>query len=273
MQKIWGRALVAGVVALCALLPAAGREKPDRTDNPNIVDDAWIRPADVLLIGDSESLGYFGAQLYRSLSTEPDPHSGRPLTVWSFWTCGSDVTTWMRGGVSYCGIRSCNGAGDCARDHGPLDRPGRVRYLALGDYVARVKPRITIVSLGSNMLTARPGAFRAFYDTYLAQARRLADAIADGHSRCIWIGPPQAALKTKPEADYARFVADVGRAVRGEGCAFIDSAPLSDRNFVLRGDPEGIHYQAAGEKDWERKVWTVLRPVLLARLTHGLDPP
>jgi hypothetical protein len=263
----WGRLLFAALVSVCALAPATAREKIDRTDDPDIVDESgWIRPSDVMVIGDSESLGYFGAQLYRSLATEPDPRSGKPLTVWSYWTCGSDVATWQRGGVSYCGIRTCNGAGDCARDHGPLDRPGRVRYRALRDYEEDIRPRVTIVSLGSNMLTTRPGTFRAYYETYLESAAALAGDIVRHHSACIWIGPPQAALRTKPQADYERFVADVGRAVKAEGCAFIDSNPLSDRAFVLHGDPEGIHYQGAGEKAWETRVWAVLHPVLLAQL-------
>lgn len=257
-------------LACAALLMngAEAREKPDRTDNPDIVEGDWIRPADVLLIGDSESLGYFGAQLYRSLAAEPDPKNAKPLTVWSFWICGSDVASWRRGGTSYCGIRTCNGAGDCARDHGPFDRPGRVVYSPLGDYSARVKPRLTIVSLGSNMLTSSAGAFRGFYETYLSQASGLAGDIAQDGSQCIWIGPPQAAVKTRPIADYERFVADLGRAVQARGCAFIDCNRLSDRAFILRGDREGIHYEGAGERAWETKVWAVLHPVLRARLAR-----
>ncbi|HXC56749.1 MAG TPA: SGNH/GDSL hydrolase family protein [Rhizomicrobium sp.] len=258
----------AALLCACAAASATARDKPDRTDTPDIVQGDWIQPADIVLIGDSESLGYFGAQLYRSLSSEPDPRSGRPLKVWSYWTCGSDVTTWMRGGTSYCGIRTCNGAGDCARDHGPLDKPGRVRYAALGDYLGRIRPRLTIVSLGSNMLTARPGAFRGFYATYLADVGRLAGDIARGGSQCVWIGPPQTAEKTRPIKDYEQFVADVGHAARAAGCAFIDSNPLSDRKFVLRSDPEGIHYQGVGERAWETKVWAQLKPVLETRLAH-----
>lgn len=263
-----GRIAAALFGAALLAVGAQAHDKPDRTDNPDIVEGGWVQPADVLLIGDSESLGYFGAQLYRSLASEPDPRSGRPLKVWAYWTCGSDVSTWLRGGISYCGIRTCNGAGDCARDHGPFDRPGRVRYSALRDYIARIHPRITILSLGSNMLTQRAGSFRAFYATYLEQVGRLASEIAQGGSHCVWIGPPQTAEKTKPVRDYEQFATDVGRAARAAGCAYIDSNPLSDRNFVLRGDPEGIHYQGAGERAWETKVWAQLRPVLQARLAH-----
>ncbi len=264
----WGRLLIAAAVGtICALAPSGAKDKPDSYD-PDVVAGNWVRPADVVVIGDSESLGYFGAQLYRSLSNEIDPRTGKPLTVWSYWTCGSDVATWHQGGVSYCGIRTCNGAGDCARDHGPLDRPGRVRYEALRTYLARIRPRLTIVALGSNMLTSRAGAFRGYYATYLGTAAALADDIRGRNSQCIWIGPPQAALKTKPVEDYERFVADVGRTVKAQGCAFIDSNPLSDRAYVIRGDPEGIHYQGAGERSWETRVWTVMKPVLKSLLTR-----
>ena len=267
MRGIWPR--IAALLA-CALVLGASdaADKPDDTTAPDVIDGAWVQHADVLLVGDSESLGYFGAQLYRSLSSEPDPISRKPLKVWSLWTCGSDATTWERGGTSYCGIRTCNGAGDCARDHGPLDRPGRIRYSSLREYLARVAPRVTIVSLGSNMLTNRASTFRASYSAYLDDVGRLVDDIARANSRCVWIGPPQAALETKPVKDYEQFVADVGRVVASKGCIFIDSNPLSDRALLLRGDPEGIHYQSVGERAWETKVWQQLHPQLIAHLAR-----
>jgi hypothetical protein len=268
MLGIWLR--IASLLVCVALSSAAfaDSDKPDDTTAPDVIDGTWVQHADVLLIGDSESLGYFGAQLYRSLSTESDPVSHKPLKVWSLWTCGSDVTTWEQGGTSYCGIRTCNGAGDCARDHGPLDRPGRIRYSSLREYLARVAPRITIVSLGSNMLTDRATTFRAFYSTYLDDVGQLADDIKRANSQCVWIGPPQVALATKPVKDYEQFVADVGHAAARKGCIFVDSNPLSDRNFLLRSDPEGIHYQGVGERAWEAKVWEQLRPQLIAHLAR-----
>ncbi|MBS0472715.1 MAG: SGNH/GDSL hydrolase family protein [Proteobacteria bacterium] len=259
--------LLAAALLVCAADAGAAKEKPDSYD-PGIVQGDWIKRSDILFVGDSESLGYFGAQLYRSLSREPDPKTGRPLTVWSFWTCGSDAGSWLNGGVSYCGIRTCNGAGDCARDHGPLDEPGRVHYAPLARYVAQVKPRVTLISLGSNMLTQKPRAFRNAYDAYLDTAARLARAVQTAGSQCIWIGPPQAALTTKPLADYERFTADLGRALRAAGCGYVDSNPLSDRKYVLARDPEGIHYQGAGERDWETRVWVQLRPLLLSKLAR-----
>jgi hypothetical protein len=63
-------------------------------------------------------------------------------------------------------------------------------------------------------------------------------------------------------------VADLSRTVAGKGCIFIDSNPLSDRSQLLRGDPEGIHYQGVGERAWETKVWQQLRPQLIARLAR-----
>ncbi len=232
-------------------------------------DPAAIRPAEILFFGDSQNLGYFGAQLYRSVSAQIDPKTGHGLSVWGYWVCGSDVDDWLTGGKTYCGLRVCDGAADrCAADYGPQDHADDVRYDAIAAYAARVHPRLTIVSLGSNLLTWKMGEFKGDYASYMAGAGRLSDAIAKGGSQCIWIGPPQIALNAKPVGVYDRYVADLGRAVTSHGCTFIDSNPLSDRKFVLRSDPEGIHYDAAGERAWEHGVWAALRPLLLARLAH-----
>jgi hypothetical protein len=267
------RAGFAGVL-LCAVAcaPAAQADdwkgKADLTASPDLMDGDWIQPADIMFVGDSQGLGFFGAQLYRSLATERDAKADRVLKVWALWTCGSDVASWDRGATTYCGIRTCNGAGDCARDHGPFDRPGRVRYAALSRYLGLVRPRVTIVSLGTNMLTSRGFEFRGYYGAYLAEAAKLAGQIQASGSACIWIGPPQTALKTRPLAEYEQFDVDFGRAVTGKGCRYIDSDKLSDRAYVLKGDPEGIHYQGTGEKAWEAKVWQQLEPALRAVLVR-----
>jgi len=259
--------IVAALLGACLLLcgsSASARER-DRYD-PNIVSGDWIQPADILFIGDSEGLGYFGAQLYRAMANERDPRSRKALRVWSFWTCGSDAQSWLSGATSFCGFRTCNSAGECARDHGPDDRPGRVRYASVRQYLAKVQPRVTVLALGVNMLSLRDGAFRRSYGGYLESVSALAREIRDTGSRCIWIGPPQVALKTKSAEDYARFSTDLGAAARRAGCAYVDSNPLSDRRYVAPRDSEGIHYQPAGEKAWQANVWSVLRPILIGLL-------
>lgn len=262
-----GARVAAALLGACLLLFAGnvGAREHDRYD-PNIVSGDWIRPADILFIGDSEGLGYFGAQLYRAIAAERDPHTGKALRVWSFWTCGSDAQSWLNGAISYCGIRTCNSAGECARDHGPDDKPGSVRYAALRYYLGKVAPRVTVVALGVNMLSLRDRAFRRSYDGYLKGVGALASEVRGAGSRCIWIGPPQVAERTRPAADYARFSTDLGRAAQHSGCGYIDSNPLSDRRYIVVQDSEGIHYQPAGEKAWEARVWVVLRPILIGLL-------
>jgi hypothetical protein len=268
----WGAARVA-VPSLVLLLPTiatAGMpsivEKRDIYNLADPVQGDWIRPADVMYIADSESLGYFGDNIYKAMSAERDPHSGRLLSVWTYWACGADVPSWLRGATSYCGIRSCNGAGDCARDHGPDDRPAHVTYGPIRRYLAVVKPRLTIVSLGTNILTTHDFRNPDFYEFYLATAGRLVSEITSTGSHCIWIGPPQAALATQPVDKYEKFVADLGRVAEQHNCRFIDSNPLSDRKYVLKRDREGTHYQSAGEIAWAEKVWVRLEPLLKAAM-------
>lgn len=249
-------------LAVCASAAASIPVTPDLPSRADPAEGDWIRPADILYIGDSESLGYFGDGIYRNLSAERDPKSDKPLRVWTFWTCGSDVPSWITGATSYCGVRTCNGQGDCARDHGPNDGPAHVHYRPLRSYLQTVHPRVTIVSLGTNLLTTRAFYYPAYYKLYLSQVGELAQQIADAGSQCIWIGPPEPALTTKPAQDYARFAADMGAAAQAAGCRFIDSNPLSDRAFVLKRDPEGTHYQGQGEKNWAAKVWPLLEPMI-----------
>jgi hypothetical protein len=270
--RVWLATAAAAWLALAGLHAARAddtalpKERPDIEDSPDPVQGDWIRKADVMYIGDSESLGHFGDDLYRALTIERDPKTGRALRVWTYWVCGADVISWNRGGVSYCGIRTCNGAGQCARDHGPNGRPATVHYSPVGKYMDVVQPSVTIVSLGTNVLTTHDFRVPEFYAFYLVTVGHLVDRIRSGGSQCIWIGPPQASLKTKTLAEYAKFVDDLGRTVRDKGCTFIDSDPLSDRSYVLKRDPEGTHYQSDGERAWRVKVWQQLQPILQTKL-------
>jgi len=250
---------------LAAGMPSIS-EKPDSYDYDDTMGADWIRPADVMYIGDSESLGYFGDNIYRAVSTEHDPRTGKLLTVWTYWTCGSDVTTWLHGAVSHCGVRACNGSGRCARDHAPLDKPGNIPYGPVTRYLKGVRPRITLVSLGTNILTKRHFRKREFYNTYLAAVGQLADEIVQSGSRCIWIGPPQPALDTQPAEEYEAFMSDLGHVAQSHGCGYINSDTLSDRSLLLQRDPEGTHYRGAGEIAWAAKVWEKLEPMLKAAL-------
>jgi hypothetical protein len=191
-----------------------------------------------------------------------DPKTGKPLTVWSYWTCGSDVPSWLSHARTVCGIRTCNTAGHCARDHGNNDGPAKVSYGPIRTYLEAVRPRVTVISLGTNFLTAREFQSKEPYRFYLDRVATMVRQVKEAGSRCIWIGPPQVGEKTRNVAGYSAFIADLRHTVEAGGGSFIDSAPLSDRKYVLARDSEGTHYQGEGEKKWAAAVWQVLAPVL-----------
>lgn len=252
MRGLWA-------LALGALLCASAGAEPD-SYLPDPVQGAWLGKADILYIGDSESLGYFGDEIYRWMAARKDPHTGQSLKVWSYWTCGSDVFGWLVHAHTVCGIRTCNTSGHCARDARPGGGPATVSYGPIRTYLEAMKPRVTVISLGTNFLTARE--FSAAKAIYFERAATMVAQVRSAGSRCVWIGPPQPALKTRSEADYGGFVAGLKKAVESGGCAFIDSAALSDRRYVIARDPEGTHYQGDGEKKWAAAVWTLLAPAL-----------
>ena len=256
-----GLRALAGVVACVVMASSAACADPDSTlTNP--VTESWLGKADVLYIGDSESLGYFGDGIYRAMTGKKDPKSGQPLTVWSYWTCGSDVTSWLSHARTVCGIRTCNTSGHCARDHGNNDGPAKVSYGPIRTYLEAVRPRVTVISLGTNFLTAREFQYQEPYRFYLDRVATMVRQVKESGSRCIWIGPPQVGEKTRNAAGYASFIADLKRTVEAGGGSFIDSAPLSDRKYVLSRDSEGTHYQGEGEKKWAAAVWKELAMVL-----------
>ena len=255
-----GLRALAGMVACAVMLSGAWADPDSTLTDP--VTSAGLGKADVLYIGDSESLGYFGDGLYRAMTGKKDPKTGKPLTVWSYWTCGSDVTSWLSHARTVCGIRSCNSSGHCARDHGPNDGPAMVSYGPIRTYLEAVRPRVTVISLGTNILTAREFQSKTPYQFYLGRVATMVRQVKEAGSHCIWIGPPQVGEKTRNAAGYGSFIADLRRTVESGGGSFIDSAPLSDRKYVLARDSEGTHYQGEGEKKWAAAVWQVLAPVL-----------
>ncbi len=231
----------------------------------------WIGRSDILYVGDSESLGFFGDELYRAISSTRDPVTSQNLTVGSIWICGSDAEDWTNGGVSSCGARACDSDKNCSRtDRHASSKP--VRYPGLRAYLEKVQPRITLIALGANVLTRPLPDFSRFYPAYFKALSQLLGEISRAGSLCIWIGPPQLSPLTKPLTTYAKFNRDLRIAVRHGNCLYIDSNQLSDRSYIQPADKEGVHYQKEGELLWARRTWPQLRPDLMELLydSHAL---
>ena len=120
---------------------------------------------------------------------------------------GSDVDDWQTGGKTYCGLRVCDPVNDrCAADYGPQDHADNVRYEAITAYAARVHPRVTIVSLGSNLLTSCPAsgvllvgsdleALSVWYDNLDLRSREILPIRPDRYATQPFLPPARAPIR------------------------------------------------------------------------------
>jgi hypothetical protein len=201
--------------------------------SPSFAGDAW------LFIGDSHSVGSFGQrfdELLRGIE-------GAEVTQHA--SCGSSPSWWFTGQPTSCGFLSRDAEGRRRRG---LRAPTPV----LPALLAELRPAVTVVALGANLVNAPR-------DHALRTSRELAEAIVAAKSRCVWIGPPHG--RNKPEPGFSEFYVVLREAV-GPGCDFIDSRPFA--RYPDRGG-DGVHYDHLGPEGvaiarrWAEEVFALLR--------------
>ncbi len=168
----------------------------------------------ILMLGDSHLLGEMGKTVQAELA--------KKNTVHMHAVCGSSTRGWILGGA-----RGCQNIG---------------RTEAAGFLVAKYKPDLTIISLGSNNL--RNGTALTTRET-----RELLSHIP---GKCIWIGPPDMRVFTK--AQFKDFYAGLVDGLVGK-CQLIDSEVLTE---PMPQGGDGIHYFGASGRNWGMKVLSKL---------------
>ena len=206
--------------------------------------------AGILILADSNGEGPFGGLLYETLRAMRDPLGGQPLSVSIFAKCGAGANDWIEREYSSidCGAWSCAGeqsAYNCAHFKG-----GNIPVLRRLYDDLHGERRVTLVALGLNMIIGSRAQ-------KLRDAARLIAAIADQHSACIWIGPPQPGDLFVDPPVYENFVADLKRTVERNGCRYIASDDKTDRRNLGRHSKDD-HYSKDDAEAWARKVLTEL---------------
>lgn len=204
----------------------------------------------VLYIGDSHSVGCFGATLEGALRGLLAP-SSHPMEIRSSATCGSSSWSWLQSGgnTTKCGYRACDTQGRCIKT-----TVGKSSSLMTLMNEMKSSDLSVVVALGSNMLKA------SWHQTQSSVQGVIRVIKAQG-ARCIWIGPPQATLKFLSLEKYENFVASLKSTVVAEGCIFVDSSDKTDRGTIT--DPEGLHFKCAEGKSWGLKVFAEIQPLLM----------
>ncbi len=202
--------------------------------------------AGILILGDSNSEGPFGATLYEALRAMREPDSGLPVNVKIFAKCGAGADDWIVKEKSNidCGAWTC-GAGlpihSCRHFEG-----GSIP--ALRDLYAELQTdrRVTIVILGLNMIIGKR-------TQKLNGVANLIGAIHEQHSACIWIGPPQPGDLFVDPAVFKGFVDDLKRTVIRNDCRYIGSDDKTDREKLGKHTKDD-HYAKPDAVAWAMKV-------------------
>lgn len=180
---------------------------------------AAVGAENVLVLGDSHSVGSFGSAFYKALGKH---RPGTNVVLEASW--GSSPNDWMqgKGGPHYLhrgvdGVRTQKPAGSIPTMKSLMDKH---------------KPAMTVIALGSNLYKASAQWIRQTVEQMEAQAT------ASG-GPCIWVGPPD--MRERGGEDAKELVKTIRATLKK--CTFIDSLPLT--SYPAKGG-DGIHYDYLG---------------------------
>ena len=196
----------------------------------------------ILYIGDSHSLGSFGIQedaLLRNVKS---------FRVYTYAICGSSPDSWFDGWKSNCGYYFKNAEG--------LEQRGWEKETPLiQNLLALHQPRYTLVELGANM-------YGSPSEKIQSTSHKMAMAIVNSGSKCIWIGPPRARIQT--EAETSRLFEALSAGVLPY-CLLFDSRNVTA--YPAQGG-DGIHFNTLGEigahiaENWALSAFYAFSPLL-----------
>jgi hypothetical protein len=210
-------------------------------------------PPKVLMIGDSLSVGGFGDTVREHL----EQGFGRQNVAF-FASCGSSPESWLEDEKVFytkCGYREKTPTTDVYRDYHNGKKPPPVATPKIETLIARYKPTIVIVQLGTNWMD------QTLSDDYIRHVlRRFVSAVhGDGTRRMIWIGPPDSSRFSKVQSRIYRLI----QQSLPRGDPVIDSRRFT-RYVMGKTGGDGIHYNRESGEAWAKPVNASLDQILAA---------
>lgn len=189
----------------------------------------------ILYVGDSHSYGKLGTVVEKNLSAISDH-------VIMESSCGSTPSTWL-GKTGYektvCGFWKKEGKEEIrSKEH---------KTPKLADELAKYRPDVTIVQLGTNIAAgSKPKNFSTSIEAVMI-------AIKKENSACIWIGPPDANSKIVTKVKLKETNQLLKELASKNNCQYIDSLLIT--KFPSK-NKEGIHYPPTLSAQWGEKIST-----------------
>ncbi|MBC7540477.1 MAG: SGNH/GDSL hydrolase family protein [Bacteriovorax sp.] len=187
----------------------------------------------ILYVGDSHSYGRLGTVIEKKLSTISDH-------VIMESSCGSTPSTWLgKNGYekTVCGFWKKDGSDESrSKEH---------QTPKISDELARYRPEVTIVQLGTNIAAGEKPK------NYTLSIVTMMKTINVDKSICIWIGPPDANSKIVTKEKLVETNQLLIELAKKNNCHYIDSLLLTK---FPSNEKEGIHYSPSLSAEWGSKV-------------------
>ncbi|MEA9357320.1 SGNH/GDSL hydrolase family protein [Bacteriovorax sp. PP10] len=194
----------------------------------------------ILYVGDSHSYGKLGVTIEKNLSTISD----RIILEAS---CGATPSTWLGNNKfekTVCGFWKKDGKEEVRSQEHQTPK--------FADELAKYRPDVTIVQLGTNIAVNAP---KSATKSIVA----MMNAIESEDSICIWIGPPDANSKVVTRERLKETNALLSELAKANKCFYIDSLKLTS---FPANNKEGIHYPPSLSAEWGGKVSLELLKIL-----------
>ena len=210
----------------------------------------------VLMIGDSLTVGPFGdrieAWLLRNLGSN---------RVAVFGSCGSSPENWLashKNFVSPCGYRETSPQRHILEEYRHGRRPSPVSTPKLDTLLARFRPQIVIVQLGTNhfdnLLRDGKGAVPQLSAVYEEFANAV-HCVGGSVRMVIWITPPDSSKYPKcVEDEVDRLISSTNQR---HGFFTFPSRRYTSYTAGVTGS-DGVHYNDAGAALWAAPVIRML---------------
>lgn len=202
--------------AIGAASPAAGSSGPSLNAPPP--GGKIGAGSNVLVIGDSHTIGTFGTQLDKDLRSTG-------ARVETYGSSGSSPSWWINGTTTNSGYSARHADGSV--DQPPWNQPHATPKLS--DLIAKQRPDTIIVNLGANMRGASAQEIER-------QVSSLAKMAKESGARLIWVGPPKTREDMSNPSSVNRFNAAMRDAVAPYGTY------LSSSEYTRYAGGDGIHY-------------------------------
>lgn len=184
-----------------------------------------------LFIADSHGAGAFGIEVDKYLRTIASQAT-------SVASCGSSPSNWVSGSTT---IQKTNCGYWRKKPDGNEIRVPKHELGSLENELDQAKPNLTVVALGTNMLSSPQNI-----EKEKASIEKMIAQIKKSKSQCIWIGPPD--LVKKPFIDNLKNgIKEIRAVVEKNKCVFIDSTEVTT---YAKNNKDGIHYGKREAADW-----------------------